>query len=374
MNPDYAPSKKVPLFGSFKLLILVLALLCGQAMASQKTTNEVIALIEENFWKEIKVPELFSKSLAEVYQYLTILDPYAEIDRHERSAVPPAGLFGATLLVSPIGDRYALYPEPGGSMAQSGITQPVLLDQLSGQTVGAIRYQDLLKKLRTSKTLKLSYISPPFEGIEQATVRKIVTEDPPSSYKFDLDRGPVFQILRFSLGKTSYELREFMNQSSNDASCVTLDLRYSQGGDMAELASIVEIFAMKKGKIGSLNFRRDQRSEILRVRKTGSSNKCQLIILIGQYTASAAEFLAYSLKSLGGAVVVGERSYGKCSSQRKFKVSNGDLITFTNSWFEPAAERCDPRGLIPDIQMDVTFSTMTEIELNLISIALGNDN
>ena len=94
------------------------------------------------------------------------------------------------------------------------------------------------------------------------------------------------------------------------------------------------------------------------------------------YTASASELLAVSLKRLAGALIVGERTFGKCASQRAFNVSNGDVISFTNAWFESGGSGqvvCDARGIKPDITLDLTFASAAEVELELIAIRMSDD-
>ena len=75
------------------------------------------------------------------------------------------------------------------------------------------------------------------------------------------------------------------------------------------------------------------------------------IVLINEYTASAAEIFAGFLREERGAILVGEKSYGKGSVQTIQELANGDVMMLTTHEYFVGNSRIkiDKLGLTPDI-------------------------
>ena len=76
----------------------------------------------------------------------------------------------------------------------------------------------------------------------------------------------------------------------------------------------------------------------------------QILILTGPVTASAAEVLARALKFHDMAFVVGGETFGKCLSQKIFKLPDGSQLSLSNRRIlDPDGNYCHGKGLIPDV-------------------------
>ena len=78
--------------------------------------------------------------------------------------------------------------------------------------------------------------------------------------------------------------------------------------------------------------------------------KMPIIVLVNNYSASAAEVVTGALKDDGVATVVGEQSYGKASVQVLLRLKNGGaLIITTAKYLTPAKRDISDKGITPDV-------------------------
>ena len=70
-------------------------------------------------------------------------------------------------------------------------------------------------------------------------------------------------------------------------------------------------------------------------------------------SASASEILALSLKDNNGAILVGEKTYGKGKVQTTKKLEDGTTLKYTSSkWLGPVGEYIDGEGITPDYKVE----------------------
>ena len=91
-------------------------------------------------------------------------------------------------------------------------------------------------------------------------------------------------------------------------------------------------------------------SEEIYKSKDGSLCGNCLIVLVDNYSASAAEVLAGILREYGAAVIVGQQTYGKATVQRVVQLSNEAGIRFTMAeYILPGDLNIDGVGIEPDL-------------------------
>ena len=77
-----------------------------------------------------------------------------------------------------------------------------------------------------------------------------------------------------------------------------------------------------------------------------------VVILINQYSASAAEIVAGALKDSGRALIIGENSYGKGTVQTIFRTSDGSGLRLTTSkYYTPSGTDITEQGIVPEIRI-----------------------
>ena len=78
--------------------------------------------------------------------------------------------------------------------------------------------------------------------------------------------------------------------------------------------------------------------------------KIPIVVMVNNYSASAAEIVTGALKDKGVATVVGEPSYGKASVQVLLKLKNGGALVITTAkYLTPAKRDISDKGIAPDV-------------------------
>ncbi|MEQ9405745.1 MAG: S41 family peptidase [Cyclobacteriaceae bacterium] len=169
------------------------------------------------------------------------------------------------------------------------------------------------------------------------------------------------------------ELQNELNRlRSENINQIILDLRNNIGGVLNEGINISRLF-MKKNDI------------VLRTqsRSNGISNYAaavdqfhdlDIVVLINENTASAAEIIASALKDHGRAILVGKKTYGKGVIETTFTLKNAYRVKFiTSAMYSPKGNSWQSKGLLPDYFVDQTQAAYRQVTEMNITDRLRND-
>jgi carboxyl-terminal processing protease len=139
-----------------------------------------------------------------------------------------------------------------------------------------------------------------------------------------------------------------------------LDMRFNPGGLLRSAGAVSDEF-LRDGRIVSTAGRQSGKTEINATLK-GNYQGGDLVVLINQQSASAAEIVAGALKDHSRAVIVGQRSYGKGSVQNVIQISKGKaILKATTAYYYLPSGRCLHRkngdliwGVDPDVEVMMT--------------------
>ena len=125
-----------------------------------------------------------------------------------------------------------------------------------------------------------------------------------------------------------------------------IDLRNNTGGYLTAATDVASIFLEKGSRIYSLNYQ----NEITNYNdETREHKEYNIVVLINENTASAAEILTAALKESYGATIVGETSFGKGKVQQTMQLDDGSMVKYTSSyWLTPNGTCIDEIGIAPD--------------------------
>lgn len=108
------------------------------------------------------------------------------------------------------------------------------------------------------------------------------------------------------------------------------------------------------------------------VRKTdragpGAKIAMPVVVLINEFTASASEILAGALRDSAGAVLVGQRTFGKGVIQTLFPFSGGGAAAVTTAkYLTPGGQDIHGKGIQPDVVAGDRLEGRTEAEVDRI--------
>ena len=141
---------------------------------------------------------------------------------------------------------------------------------------------------------------------------------------------------------------------------VVLDLRANPGGLLRSATAAADEF-ISNGRIVFTRGRQVPRNEINATRE-GSFLQGDLVVLIDQHSASAAEILSGALKDWNRSLIVGKRTYGKGSVQNVIPVKNNNaFLKLTTAYYYLPSGRLLHRkedaqswGVDPDVEIYLT--------------------
>jgi len=128
-----------------------------------------------------------------------------------------------------------------------------------------------------------------------------------------------------------------------------LDLRSNAGPSLDEAVKTASLF-MGEGKVVTIADRKAGSSD-LRAGPSGPLWKGPVVVLVGQGTAGPAEVLAAALRDRGGAILVGEKTWGLGSIQKVIPLPAGDGIRISvGKYLSPGGKEWNGTGLSPDVE------------------------
>ena len=131
-----------------------------------------------------------------------------------------------------------------------------------------------------------------------------------------------------------------------------LDLRDNPGGLLEQSVKIASHFLYRNRLVVYTQGRERTNRDEYRARYQNSLHSMPVVILINQYSASAAEIVAGALRDSGKALIIGENSYGKGTVQTIFRTSNGSGIRLTTSkYYTPSGTDITSQGIVPEIHI-----------------------
>ena len=144
-----------------------------------------------------------------------------------------------------------------------------------------------------------------------------------------------------SFGATTY--KEFMTAADslrhNGMTDLILDLQDNGGGYLQAAVEIANEFLQKNDLIVYTQGRSAGRREY-HARGNGKILNGKVVVLVNEYTASAAEIVSGAIQDQDRGTIVGRRSFGKGLVQRPIEFDDGSMIRLTVAHYYTPAGRC----------------------------------
>ena len=204
--------------------------------------------------------------------------------------------------------------------------------------------EDIMKRLRGKKGSKVRL------GVVRRGIGDVlsftVTRDKIPVHTLDaayMIKPGVGYIRIGSFGATTYEefmeaLQKLRNQGALES--LVLDLQDNGGGYLQAAAQIANEFLQKDDIIVYTEGRSVPRQDF---RATGDGHLrsgCRIVVLVNEYSASAAEIVTGALQDQDRGQVVGRRTFGKGLVQRPIEFPDGSMIRLTVAHYFTPSGRC----------------------------------
>lgn len=160
-------------------------------------------------------------------------------------------------------------------------------------------------------------------------------------------------------GKALYKLFQ------EDIEGLLIDLRQNGGGSMKEAVDLANLFV--DGPMAILK-QKDNIITVYNNRKAALFNK-PIVIIVDAYTASAAELFAGVMQDYKRAVIVGDNTFGKATSQNIFQLDPekedlGFLKITLEKFYRISGKSHQKVGITPDISIHNIFKDIVDREID----------
>ena len=248
--------------------------------------------------------------------------------------------------------RLLLVPYPNGPAFQAGLLGRTRLLRIEGRQVTGEPLERVARRMQgvAGSVVRIEVSVDDGETIQGLAVKRAPFTTPAAAYVEEDDLA-LLRIWSFRTRETVVALRTGLKRMRARDQPIVIDLRDAQGGDLFEALDATSLFLDGGLSVAAVDYIRSGRKDYLSLPKQRLIRQ-QVILLVGQSTASAAEAFARALRWYGAALLVGETTYGKCLTQTLVPLRNGGALAFSNGQLlGPGGSPCETRGLTPDIQV-----------------------
>ena len=254
-----------------------------------------------------------------------------------------------------------IQPVTGGPSEKVGIVAGDRIVSVNDTAIAGVKMskEDIMRRLRGPKGTKVM-LGIVRRGIKDTLSFKVVRDKIPvkSIDAVYMIRPEVGYVRIGNFGATTHDefceaLEKLSKQGMRN---LILDLQGNGGGYLQAAVNIANEFLQKGDLIVYTEGRRMQRAEY-KAKGNGKFLDGKIVVLIDEYSASAAEIVTGAIQDQDRGKVVGRRSFGKGLVQRPIDLPDGSMIRLTVSHYYTPAGRCIQKpytkGDTKDYAMDV---------------------
>ena len=146
-----------------------------------------------------------------------------------------------------------------------------------------------------------------------------------------------------------------------NADKIIIDLRDNPGGSLQDVADILSDFVPKDQPVVVTKMRAEEHTIVSAWRNTIDFSKKKILLLINEWTASAAEIMAGTIKDyFPNAVIIGETSFGKGSVQYLYPLQDGSSFKLTVAhWYTGKTKKAiEWIGIVPDLFVSLDMNLL----------------
>jgi carboxyl-terminal processing protease len=312
-----------------------------------------------------ETPALVMKSL------MLAMDPHSEymdskdVEQFENSMARGFSGIGVQIRGCPLGAQVEKVIKGGPAFRSKAFDTRDQIIQVDDAPVAGMDLSEIVKRIKgprgTDVRLVLKKAKPTAEGKKLSNVTLTrdtidLTELRVTSKKFDTPSGAVGQIYvaNFYPG-VSGDVAERIQKLAEDGPLIglILDLRGNSGGLLEEAVRMAGLFITEGPVVAERNFL--GRKTWLYDRDETRVFSGPMVVLVNQFSASAAEIVAGSLRDYGRAVIVGSsQTHGKGTVQRVINLEElvhmpGRIKITFQQYFLAGGDSVQNKGVEPEI-------------------------
>jgi carboxyl-terminal processing protease len=325
---------------------------------------------------EVLVVEFADGFLDELDQFSAMIWPSDVIDFNKSTMNRFTGI-GVQITKEPKKPLKVVTPLLGTPAFKAGIKAGDLILKVDGMATKSYTVDKLVDRIMGPEnttvvlTIKRRGLAEPFDvpvvrkEVKPRTVKGWRRKEN-GEWRYILPDGKIgyIRVTQFAGETHEHVVAALRDLKASGVHSVILDLRANPGGLLRSATSVANEF-LDSGRIVFTKGRQVHRREI-EANSDGEFLNGDMVCLVDQHSASAAEILSGALKDWGRATIIGQRSYGKGSVQNVIPVrrDRAYLKLTTNYYYLPRGRLLHRKpgaeswGVDPDITVGMTPKQM----------------
>lgn len=350
-----------------------------------RTFAQVLQLGKERHYK-IADPEICMTEA--IRGFVKTLDPHSDFfdkDTYKKMMESISGeFFGIGIIIDNTRlqkDKVLLIIDtiPDGPADKSGIKPLDKIIEINGEALEGMSTEEAMSKIKGEKNTKV-HIKIMRDGqqdpVSFSIVRDVVKEH--NSLSFQLDNHGIYYLSLTMFTENAIKQIEQLLKKSKEKKykALILDLRNNSGGLLSSVVDIAGLFLEKNSLVVTTKNKDGMVTKKYTTSREPIHADIPIFILINNYTASAAEILAGSLKIHSDlqsknsknqknlmVFLVGSTSFGKGSVQDVIPVGNNCALKLTESlYFLPEDTSIQAVGITPDFEIEKTLPPTEQMQ------------
>ncbi|HEX6927475.1 MAG TPA: S41 family peptidase [Longimicrobiaceae bacterium] len=308
----------------------------------ERIFNEILSRVARDYVDEHSQEELYQMAVDGLLYELG--DPHTSFmsrEAYEDLRVQTTGEYGG--LGIQIAERggwiTVIAPLPGTPAERAGLRAGDRIIEVEGKSTEGWSDEDAVKVLRGPKGSPVSIrIARP--GVDEPIPFTIVRDEirvKSVQYAYMLQPGiGIARLNVFAETSTSELQRAIEDLRSQGMKGLILDLRTNPGGLLDQGVQVADLFLEPGQTIVETRGRDPRDNETFTAAKPDLLPGIPMVVLVDEYSASAAEIVAGALQDHDRALVIGSPTFGKGSVQTLFPLSGGNFLKMTTGrWYTP---------------------------------------
>jgi carboxyl-terminal processing protease len=317
--------------------------------------GRVLAWVENEYVDPVERRRLLEGAIKGMVAELDPHSSYLPAEDYGIFQADTEGHFGGIGVEVDFGDEYItiIAPIDGSPAALGGIQSGDRILAIDNQAIRGKPAADLVRMMRGEPNTKV-LLTVRRKGQDKLLyfrlTRQIINVASVASKALKGGVG-YLRIKTFQTG-THAELLDHVKQlraaTHGDLSGVVLDMRNNPGGLVNEATAVADEF-LSSGVIFTTR-RRGQIVDDLRADGSGALRRGPVVVLVNEYSASAAELVAGALQDNKRGAIVGAPTFGKGSVQTIVDLPGGAGLRLTTlRYYTPSGRPIQAQGVKPDI-------------------------
>lgn len=251
-------------------------------------------------------------------------------------------------------------PIEGSPADRAGLMPGDVIASINRRSVQGRTMDEVVKLMRgpAQSQVELSVRRRGRSGLLHFTLTREVIEVASVASKALKDNIVYLRVKQFQRGthvELLQALGELQRELGGSIAGALLDLRNNPGGLVSEAVAVADEF-LDRGAIYATRKRNTVVDEVFASGGEALPNT-PLVVLVNEFSASAAELVAGALQDNLRATVIGANTFGKGSVQAIIDLPNGAGLRLTTlRYYTPNGHAIQAQGITPDVVVEATYA------------------